>query len=234
MTTPPIIRWGPGEACVDETWEAAYRRFETPAEEIRKFEARLRRAGVDRWPRSARIAELFCGRGNGLVALERLGFRDLAGVDLSEALLREYRGPAQLYVGDCRDLRFEPGSLDGVTIHGGLHHLPGLAPDLAAVVRGAHAALRPGTGRLVVHEPWPTPYLRAALLGCRVPIARRLWPRLDAWAVMVEREGETFGRWLARPGLILSLIERAFRAERLEIAGGALLFVGVRRDVPAR
>lgn len=233
MTAPPIIRWRAGETSIDDRWEAAYRRFETPAEEVRKFQARLRRAGVDRWPRHARLAELFCGRGNGLVALERLGFRDLAGVDLSESLLGEYSGPAQLYVGDCRDLRFEPGSLDGVTVHGGLHHLPELRDDLEAVLRGAHAALRPGAGRLVVHEPWPTPYLRAALLGCRIGLARRLWPRLDAWADMVEREGDVFQRWLARPELILGLLDRWFRTERLQVGGGALLYVGVRRDAPA-
>ena len=69
-------------------WEAAYLRFETPQEEVRKFISRLNRIGASQWPRDARIAELFCGRGNGLRALATLGFTNLEGVDLSAARAR--------------------------------------------------------------------------------------------------------------------------------------------------
>jgi len=47
-------------------WEAAYLRFESPEEEIRKFVRRLTRLGAPQWPRDAEIVELFCGRGNGV------------------------------------------------------------------------------------------------------------------------------------------------------------------------
>jgi len=50
--------------------------------------------GADAWPRRAQIVELFCGRGNGLRALERLGFRELAGIDLSPTLVARYAGRA--------------------------------------------------------------------------------------------------------------------------------------------
>src|SRR3982074_2773992 len=55
-----------------DPWEAAYLRFESPEEEIRKFIKRLTRLGAPQWPRDAEIVELFCGRGNGLIALQRL------------------------------------------------------------------------------------------------------------------------------------------------------------------
>lgn len=229
MTTRPIVRWASAAtARADRVWEEAYRRFETPEEEVRKFLSRLRRAGAPSWPRSARVAELFCGRGNGLVALERLGFTALVGVDLSEELLRDYQGPARLYCGDCRALELEPGSLDAVVVQGGLHHLPGLPGDLEAVLDGACRALVPG-GRLVLVEPWASPFLGAALLGCELDLARRAWPRLDAYAVMVEREGETFARWLAMPRTILALLDRRFEPERREVRRGALLYVGRKR-----
>jgi len=63
--------------------EAAYSRFETSGQEIRKFIRRLRSMGAMSWDRNPAVVELFCGRGNGLVALSRLGFSQIEGVDLS-------------------------------------------------------------------------------------------------------------------------------------------------------
>jgi hypothetical protein len=82
-----------------DPWEAEYLRFETQEEEIRKFTERLRRLGVGGWPRETKIVELFCGRGNGLHALARLGFRNLEGVDLSPRLPRECRNPKDKIAG---------------------------------------------------------------------------------------------------------------------------------------
>ena len=58
----------------DAAWEAAYLRFETPQQEQEKFIKRLRSLGVETWDRGLTITELFCGRGNGLIAWQRLGF----------------------------------------------------------------------------------------------------------------------------------------------------------------
>ncbi len=131
-----VVHWEAGAVCEDELWEAAYERFETPEEEIRKFMRRFRRLGIDALPRSARVVELFCGRGNGLVALERLGFDSLEGVDLSSSLVSRYRGPAQLYVGDCRRLGFEADSKDSG------HHPGRLAPPPFAAERRRSRVLR--------------------------------------------------------------------------------------------
>jgi ubiquinone/menaquinone biosynthesis C-methylase UbiE len=113
-----------------DPWEAAYLRFETPEQEIHKFIARLRKLGAAQWPRDAEIVELFCGRGNGLNALERLGFTHLEGVDLSPRLIARYRGPAKCFVGDCRQLPFANRSKDVLMVQGGLHHLSTLPEDL--------------------------------------------------------------------------------------------------------
>ena len=100
------------EAPTPDPWEEAYLRFETPEEEIRKFIGRLNRLGARQWPRDAAIAELFCGRGNGLVALQRLGFTRLEGVDLSPRLIAQYQGSANCIVADCRKLPFADRSKD--------------------------------------------------------------------------------------------------------------------------
>ena len=52
-------------AAGDDAWERAYLRFQSPAQEVRKFVRRLRQLGTRRWPRDAAVLELFCGRGNG-------------------------------------------------------------------------------------------------------------------------------------------------------------------------
>src|SRR5258708_35962693 len=114
-----------------DPWEAAYLRFETPEQEIQKFIARLTRLGAPQWPRDAEIVELFCGRGNGLIALDRLGFTRIEGVDLSPRLIAQFKGPAKCTVADCRKLPFADRSKDILIVQGGLHHLPPLPAHLA-------------------------------------------------------------------------------------------------------
>src|SRR6266446_5451701 len=66
-----IHRWRQPVICCDSIWEENYARFETPEQEIRKFIKRFRQVGARQWPADSRILDLFCGRGNGLKALER-------------------------------------------------------------------------------------------------------------------------------------------------------------------
>jgi SAM-dependent methyltransferase len=211
-----------------EPWEAAYLRFETPREEIRKFTRRLRKAGGDRWPRDAAIVELFCGRGNGLVALERLGFTRVTGIDLSPTLVARYRGIGRCSVGDCRALPLRSASQDVAIVQGGLHHLPRLPEDLAEVLSEVERVLKPG-GVFVAVEPWLTPFLVAVHRVGRSPLVRRLWRKMDALATMIEHEGQTYQTWLQQPEMIAALLcdyfEPGIKHERL----GKLLFVGEKR-----
>lgn len=208
-----------------EPWEAAYLRFETPQAEVRKFTRRLRHLGADRWPKNAKILELFCGRGNALVALERLGFRHVQGVDLSLKLVAVYRGRARCFAGDCLALPVRAASLDIAIVQGGLHHLPELPKDLERAVAEVRRVLKPG-GLFVVVEPWQTPFLEFVhRVGCS-RVGRRLWRKMDALATMIEHEGETYRCWLRQPELISRLLDEHFepciRRQRL----GKLLFVG--------
>jgi SAM-dependent methyltransferase len=213
-----------------EAWEDAYLRFETPEEEVRKFTRRLRRLGADAWPRDARVLELFCGRGNGLVALEGLGFTSLRGVDLSPRLVRLYHGRARCSAGDCRALPFGTASHDVAIVQGGLHHLPALTADLPLVLQEVQRVLTPA-GIFVVVEPWLTPFLRIVHAVCASP-ARRLFGRLDALATMIDYEGDTYHGWLANRAFILSRLSAAFEPQVRREQWGKLLFVG--RNTPGR
>lgn len=206
-------------------WEEAYQRFETERGEVRKFRRRLRRLGADGWPRSARILELFCGRANGLVALDGLGFTNLTGGDLSLRLLLAHRGQGRLGVMDARRLALGAASQDVVVIQGGLHHLPAIPEDLDRVLDEVERVLAPG-GILAVVEPWRTPFLDLVHWLCRRRLARRLWPRLDALATMIDLEIETYEQWLARPGVIQARLERRFSVRYLRRGWGKIQFVG--------
>jgi len=202
-------------------------RFETPREEIRKFIRRLRQLGADEWPRHARIVDLFCGRGNGLVALERLGFTHLLGVDLSPRLVALHEGSARCSVGDCRDLPIQTASHHIAVVQGGLHHLPVLPADLERVSAEVQRVLRPG-GLFVIVEPWRTPFLDLVhSVGCSAP-GRRLWSKMDALATMIEQEGDTYQRWLREPALICDVLRRRFEPTFMRTRWGKLLFVGRR------
>lgn len=218
--------WIEGMPCCDTEWEKAYRRFETEDQEIRKFRKRLSRAGAPAWPKDSRIVELFCGRGNGLTALESLGFQALEGVDLSPDLLQKYRGPAQLYVGDCRELQFETASRDIAIVQGGLHHLPSLPDDLRRTLEEIRRILKPG-GRVFIVEPWLTPFLHFVHGFSSLQPMRSLFGKLDAFATMTEHEYVTYFQWHARADEIRSLLRSMFKPQRMEERWGKMFFLGL-------
>lgn len=222
---PPLTYVTESLTCCDDVWEDAYRRFESAEEEIDKFTKRLNKLGATDWLRQAEIVEIFCGRANGLVALERLGFQNLEGVDLSDTLLQQYQGPAQLYVCDCRELHFEDNSKDFVIVQGGLHHLEALPGDLERTVCQVRRVLRPG-GRMVVVEPWMTPFLRCAHFVGRQRLPQKMWGKIEAFWRMIEIEGDVYLNWLGQPKNILSIFARHFATEIRREKWGKLMYVG--------
>jgi ubiquinone/menaquinone biosynthesis C-methylase UbiE len=209
-------------------WELAYARFETPAEEVRKFTRRLAKLGVARWSRRADILELCCGRGNGLLALSKLGFTNLTGIDLSAALVSLYDGPAKIHVGDCRQVPFDDRSKDIVIVQGGLHHLEKLPDDLEQTLAETSRVLR-DKGLCVVVEPWLTPFLAFVHRLCRNTLARRLVPKIDALATMIEYEQTTYDQWLEQPLTIMGLFERFFIMEFQSARWGKYMYIGRKR-----
>ena len=216
------------QALTPDLWEAAYLRFQTPEEEISKFIGRLDRLGARRWPRDGEIVELFCGRGNGLVALERLGFTRLEGVDLSPRLIAQYQGSANCVVADCRQLPFADRSKDALIVQGGLHHLPNLPGDLEQTFCEMQRVLRKG-GRVMFVEPWRTPFLTFVHFVSQMPMVRRLSNKMDALATMTEHEIRTYAQWLNQPDLIKKMAHAHFVAVRESFAWGKWNFVGTPR-----
>ena len=207
-----------------DAWERAYVRFQSPAEEVRKFRRRLIAAGALEWPRNLQIVEICSGRGGGLRALRSLGFTNIEGLDLSRALAATYRGPGTILIGDCRCLPFPDRSRDVLVVQGGLHHLAELPRDLERTLSEAVRVLREG-GRFVMVEPWQTPFLRLAHATCRSSIARKLSSRVDALAAMIDLERPTYEQWLSRPDEILDIVRSHLAVESLKTRWGKLLVV---------
>jgi ubiquinone/menaquinone biosynthesis C-methylase UbiE len=212
----------------DDPWEAAYLAFETPEQEIKKFVRRLIKLGAPQWPRDAQIVELFCGRGNGLRALRRMGFPNIEGVDLSPSLLAQYHGDARCHVSDCRQLPFEHSSKDVLIVQGGLHHLSTLPADLEQVFGEMNRVLRTG-GRVVIVEPWLDPFLGFVHAVSEFPLARVLSKKLDALATMIRYEQRTYEQWLSQPELILALSRKHFSPLQECFGWGKWTFVGMPR-----
>jgi len=211
-----------------DPWEAAYARFETPAQEIQKFISRLKELRAPAWPKDAAIVELFCGRGNGLHALQQLGFSRIQGVDLSPRLLAQYTGTAQCIVADCRKLPFADHCKDVVIVQGGLHHLPTLPADLDQTFSEIRRILKQN-GRVMFVEPWSTPFLNLVHAVCENPLARKYSVKLDALATMIHYERRTYEQWLTQPQLVLGLAEKHFASTRQSFRWGKWRFLGTPR-----
>jgi ubiquinone/menaquinone biosynthesis C-methylase UbiE len=205
-------------------WEEAYQRFETPAEETRKFARRLRRLRVDQWNREWKVIEVCSGRGNGMLAWRQLGFGRVIGVDLSKALVARSACRPHTIVGDARQLPVLSSSHDVAIVQGGLHHLPSM-DDVRAALSEMHRVLRPG-GRAILIEPWQTPFLRGVHLVAERRVMRRLSNRLDAFAAMTDEERPTYEAWLARPTAILEMVTARFETIVLRRRFGKLVFMG--------
>jgi SAM-dependent methyltransferase len=212
-----------------DPWEEAYLRFETPEEEVRKFIRRLRFMNATKWPRDAKIVELFCGRGSGLRALYQLDFTEIEGIDLSPSLAAQYAGPGTIRIGDCRELPFENASKEILIVQGGLHHLPVLPEDLDRVFAEAGRVLTED-GLLLLVEPWATPFLSLVHALCRSRVIRALSPKIAALASMIDYERKTYQQWLSQPGLILDSLHKTFRCERCHFRWGKMYFAGRKRS----
>jgi ubiquinone/menaquinone biosynthesis C-methylase UbiE len=212
-------------------WEDAYQRFETPEQERRKFLRRLRALGAHHWNRDSRVLEVCSGRGNGLLAWTTLGFAHAYGVDLSLALVERSACRGRSAVGDARRLPVRSASQDVAIVQGGLHHLLSL-DDVRAALAEMRRVLTP-SGRVIIIEPWPTPFLRAVHFVAERRIARTLSNTLDAFAAMTDEERPTYEAWLARSAEILQTIDADFAPLRLTQRWGKLVFLGQprRRDL---
>ena len=212
-------------------WERAYRDFETPEQEFRKFVSRLRSVGADRWDRRMRVLEVWSGRGNGLRAWHALGFVNVVGVDLSQAQVAAHRGPGVSVVGDARHLPFPSGSFNVAVVQGGLHHLPA-HEDVALALAEMRRVVAPD-GRIIVIEPWLTPFLRAVHLLTNSRLVRRFSRTFDALATMIEEERETYEQWLNDPDRYLATIRQHIAAQVVRRQWGKLIVVGTPGKSPA-
>jgi ubiquinone/menaquinone biosynthesis C-methylase UbiE len=210
---------------IQRRWEDAYARFETPEQEVRKFIGRLTKLGQSEWQRDAQVVDIFCGRGNGLKALEALGFTNLEGVDISPTLIARYHGPAKMYEADCRKLPFPNNSRDIMIVQGGLHHLPKLPDDLDQTLSEIGRVLRPD-GRFVMVEPWLTLFLRMIHFTSEINAVRTISRKFDAFATMNHYEATTYFQWLRSDDLVRQLLSKHFDPTVSYRSFGKIYFIG--------
>jgi SAM-dependent methyltransferase len=224
---PNLTYWVEGNSCCNHRWEDAYNHFESETEETNKFLKRLYFLGAQDWNRNARVVDLFCGSGRNLTCLERLGFKDLHGVDLSPRLLLRCTGNSKLYVGDVTNLKFPDAWADIVIVQGGLHHLPNLHVDLEKCLSQVQRVLKPG-GVFIMVEPWLTPFLRFVHWCCRRKSLRMLSKKLNSLATMIEEEKDTYFKWLSEKSYIIKCIEKKFMNNKIKLKFGKIYLVSIK------
>jgi len=172
--------------------------------------ARLKELGAEQWPKDSAIVELFCGRGNGLHALQQLGFSQVEGVDLSPRLLAQYHGNRADY--GCRLPRIALRRQNQ-----GCGDRAGRTAPPAYAARRSGSHLRGNSSR--TETRWASEF-RGAVVDtlfcgwftpfCENPLARKCSAKLDALATMIDYERRTYEQWLTQPELVLSVAENIF------------------------
>jgi SAM-dependent methyltransferase len=142
-------------------------------------------------PRTARIADLGCGSGRLLRALDAAGFGNLAGVEICPQRLEQVRrsGPQGVELHCTERVPFEPGSLDAAVSTGVVEHVADPSAWLAQVAR----AVRPGGIVSITSDTYMWRWLqglglyrtiqpidRAIAPGTMIRMARRAGLRLTA------------------------------------------------------
>ena len=205
-------------------WELAHQAFQTPEEELAKILRRFRALGAHTWDTRQTIADICSGRGAGLRAWHELGFTDVVGVDFSAALAHSHQGPGRVVLGDARSVPLRDASRDIVIIQGGLHHLFTFEEvDLA--VREMVRIVKPA-GRIIVIEPWPTPFLRVVNALMHVRVLRSVSSKVDAYARMYEEGRVTYDAWLNQSAEVLSVLRRHITPSFEQFRWGKVMLVG--------
>lgn len=99
---------------------------------------------ADALPRAARVLDAGCGPGHHARFLAARG-HDVVGIDLSAAMLQIARSrvrSASFLRMDLQDLRFPPGTFDGIWCAGAAMHIP--REEIVAVFRSFRRLVRPG------------------------------------------------------------------------------------------
>jgi SAM-dependent methyltransferase len=156
--------------------------------------------------------------------------QDLRASTFRQRLFRNIGGTATLYVCDCRQLPFDDSSKDIVIVQGCLHHLKTLPDDLQRTLSEAARVLK-DNGAFVVIEPWLTNFLAFVHMVCRSRIARRVSPKIDALATMIDYERETYEQWLGQPQTIVRLLEQFFFTDLCSIKWGKYMYIGRKRNL---
>ncbi len=103
-------------------------------------------------PKDAPLLDVGCGTGWFLSLLERKGWRNLSGLDISPHMLavaRDMGSAMTLHEAPIEEFSVATGEgYEVITCLGSLHHMP----NLDRVANSLAALLRPG-GTLIVHEP---------------------------------------------------------------------------------
>jgi len=200
--------------------------FETPEQEIRKFTERLRRLGVNEWPREAKVVELSAGAATDCT-LWNAWVSGISKRGLVPTIAGGIHGRSALHRGRLPRPALCESEQRCRHCQGGLHHLPLLPDDLERVFAELKRVLRP-SGHVVFVEPWLTPFLHFVHVVSGNLLARRLSTKLDALATMIENERQTYENWLGRPQEISQLANRYFQPEHESFTWGKWNFVGRR------
>lgn len=177
-----------------EEWESTYLRLR------RNLKTRKRRIEFFAIGKEKRVLDIGCGDGLDLLIFQRLGYRHICGLDISERLLQRIDGFDNICA-DAHHMPIESHSFDVVFGDNIIHHL-NAEESLAEIKR----ILRPG-GELCLIEP-ASSLCRRVLDAITFSPLSRLFSSLRFRGNHLREEWPLYSTWLQRERAFPSLLKR--------------------------
>jgi ubiquinone/menaquinone biosynthesis C-methylase UbiE len=174
-----------GHTLETDAWKEEYLAHQQRDRRLLEMPAKLAKLGLDEKERGSKVLDLCCGSGETLLTLHTMGFRDLAGVDLT--VPHELLEDARFHVvqGDALNTEVPSATCDWVLNIHAMHHFAS-AENVERFLAESYRVLKPG-GKLGIIDFPNSPQIRLAFWFFRQNIGL-VTPYLKYFGKLIQEE----------------------------------------------
>jgi ubiquinone/menaquinone biosynthesis C-methylase UbiE len=187
-----------------DKWNRAFKvYFGNNKRKIRGITRTLKKMHINYLDKSAKILELFCGRGELLTVLNSWGYNNIFALDISKELIEDIEVKSKIIVGNSLNLSFKSHSFEVVIVNEGLHHLDSFS-DISMQLKEIRRVLV-NNSLFVFCEPRNSLFRKIAFRLVFSPLSKFV-KRIQACRIIFEEEMKNYTNWIQNEDKIYPLL----------------------------